>query len=832
MLSNNKTWREEVFKYYSSNIGPSSSSSDDFYEELQEEQEQFDWWKLYEHLKANGKWERPGILKAASLHDVRLEPGSLHWHAMQTNLEYLLMLDVDRLVWSFRKLAGLPTPGTPYGGWEEPKSELRGHFVGHYMSATAKMWASTRNQTVHDRMSAVVSALEKCQVKIGSGYLSAFPAEFFDRFEAVKYVWAPYYTIHKIMVGLLDVYEYAGKTKALDIMTWMVEYFSERVKNVIINHSIERHWTSLNEETGGMNDVLYRLYTITGNKKHLVMAHLFDKPCFLGYLALKIDSLSGFHANTHIPVVIGGQNRYEITGDPLYKDIGITFLDFLNSSHMYATGGSNIGEHWSDPNRLADTLDLNNEESCTTYNTLKVSRHLFRWNKQMEYADHYERALTNGVLPIQRGREPGVMLYFLPLGKGVSKTQSSMPWGTPFDSFWCCYGTAIESFSKMGDSIYFEEHGDPLALYIIQYIASTYNWTSGKMKLHLKVHPITTSDARLRASLTISIGQSQTSLGNINIRIPFWTVSDGAKASLNNENLPLPSPSNFLSIVREWKQNDTVTLDLPVILRTETILGNIQAILFGPYLLVGLSHGDWDLRTGSPNSSLSDWIIPVPPSYKNLLITLTQSPADDDDAPLAFSHSRSSGDSIALKQFPKPGTNHAVDATFRLVPVDDDAGPISSWKDLTGKSVMLEPFGLPGMLVAGPTTDHILKVSTRMDLEACNDLDSAIFKLQAGLDGHAESFSLESVTNKGCFVFGLAHGHGVTLKCQQQVGSRRSLDYSDADFQHAASFKVNAPISNYHSISFIAKGANRDFLLMPFFSITDEDYTVYFDIQP
>ncbi|KAJ6816897.1 uncharacterized protein M6B38_416255 [Iris pallida] len=170
------------------------------------------------------------------------------------------------MLWSFRKTAGLDAPGTPYGGWEAPSMELRGHFVGHYMSATALMWASTHNDTLRNKMSSVVDALYACQKNMGNGYLSAFPTELFDRFEALKDVWAPYYTIHKIMAGLLDQYTLAGNDQALQMVVWMAEYFGNRVKNVIQKYSIERHWLSLNEETGGMNDVLYRLYGITGEK--------------------------------------------------------------------------------------------------------------------------------------------------------------------------------------------------------------------------------------------------------------------------------------------------------------------------------------------------------------------------------------------------------------------------------------------------------------------------------------------------------------------------------------------------------------------------------------
>ncbi|KAL8493184.1 hypothetical protein ACS0TY_024409 [Phlomoides rotata] len=576
LSSKNETWKQEMLSHY--HVTPTDDSTwySLFPRKMLREEDEHDWAMMYRNIKNSKSIQ--GLLNEVSLNDVRLDPKSMHGEAQQTNLEYLLMLDVDRLVWSFRKNAGLDTPGEPYGGWESPTMELRGHFVGHYLSASAQMWASTHNESLKMKMSGVISALSSCQDKIGTGYLSAFPSEFFDRFEAVTPVWAPYYTIHKILAGLLDQYTLCGDDRALKMTKWMVDYFYNRVQNVIAKYTIERHWASLNEETGGMNDVLYKLYSITGDEKHLTLAHLFDKPCFLGLLAVKADGVSGFHANTHIPIVVGSQMRYEVTGDPVYKEIGTNFMDIINSSHSYATGGTSVGEFWSDPKRLAETLRTENEESCTTYNMLKVSRHLFRWTKEMAYADYYERALTNGVLSIQRGRQPGVMIYMLPLVPGGSKAKSYHGWGTQFDSFWCCYGTGIESFSKLGDSIYFEDQGGKTpTLYIIQYISSSLNWRSGNINLRQQVEQLVSAgDPRLRVAITFPSKQTAGGTSTLNFRIPVWTYSNGANATLNGREIPLPSPGNFLSLSKSWTPTDKITLDLPISLRTEAIKGNIH----------------------------------------------------------------------------------------------------------------------------------------------------------------------------------------------------------------------------------------------------------------
>ncbi|KAI3945436.1 hypothetical protein MKW92_021993 [Papaver armeniacum] len=813
LSSKNESWREEMFSHYHLTPTDDSAWSNLFPRKILKEEERMNWEMMYRRLKSPDNLEKGNsFLREVSLHDVRLNINSFHFRAQQTNLEYLLMLDVDSLVWSFRKTANLSTPGQPYGGWEAPTEELRGRFVGHCLSATAQMWASTHNDTLHEKMSAVVSALEACQKEMGTGYLSAFPSEFFDRFESIK----------EILAGLLDQYTLSNNNKALRMMIWMVDYFSNRVQNVIEKYSIERHWMSLNEETGGMNDVLYNLYSITGDLKHLVLAHLFDKPCFLGLLAVKADSLSGFHANTHIPIVVGAQMRYEVTGDPLYKVIGTYFMDVVNSSHTYATGGTSVGEFWSDPKRLASTLKRENEESCTTYNMLKVSHNLFRWTKEMAYADYYERALTNGVLSIQRGTDPGVMIYMLPLGHGESKGRSNHGWGTKFQSFWCCYGTGIESFSKLGDSIYFEEEGNIHGLYIIQFIASSLKWKSGGFVLNQKVEPVASWDPYLKVTFTFSAIEKAGVSSTLNLRIPSWTYSNGLKATLNTDDLPLSSPGNFLSIGRKWGLDDKLTLQMPMSLRTEAVqderpeYASVQAILYGPYLLAGLTNGDWEIKKPRMNS-LSDWVTPVPSSYSSQLVSVSQALGGEE---FVFT---SSNNSLTMEKLPESGTDLSVHATFRLILKDVNSSHLLSLVDYIGKSVMIEPFNLPGMLVVHNGTNNNLRV-TNSEVASEEDNKASLFRVVEGLDLKDGTVSLESEHQKGCFIYSgvsLSEGMKVQLKCKPAS--------TDLDFIKAASFSFRRGFAEYHPISFIAKGAKRNFLMMPLLSLRDEAYSVYFN---
>lgn len=819
LSSHNGTWKEEMFSHYHLTPTDDFAWSNLLPRKMLKEENEFNWEMMYRQMKNKDGLQVPGgLLKEVSLHDVRLDPKSLHGTAQTTNLKYLLMLDVDRLLWSFRKTAGLPTPGEPYLGWEKSDCELRGHFVGHYLSASAKMWASTGNAVLKEKMSALVSGLANCQEKMGTGYLSAFPSEEFDRFEAIQPVWAPYYTIHKILAGLLDQYTFAGNSQALKMVTWMVEYFYNRVQNVIMKYTVEKHYRALNEETGGMNDVLYRLYSITGNTKHLLLAHLFDKPCFLGLLAVQAEDISGFHTNTHIPIVVGSQMRYEVTGDPLYKEISTYFLDIVNSSHSYATGGTSVHEFWTDPKRLANTLGTENEESCTTYNMLKVSRNLFKWTKEIAYADYYERALTNGVLSIQRGTDPGVMIYMLPLGSGSSKARSYHGWGTPFESFWCCYGTGIESFSKLGDSIYFEEEAQTPTLYVIQYIPSSLDWKSGNVLVNQEVDPIHSDDPNLRMTMTFSpkgSGQSST----INLRIPSWTGASGAKVLLNGQSLGNNPNGNFKSVTNKWSSGDKLSLELPINLRTEAIeddrseYASIKAILFGPYLLAAYSSGDWEIKTGL-SDSFSDWITPVPSVYNTFLVTFSQASGKTSFA------LTNSNQSITMEKYPGRGTDSAVHATFRLI-LNDPSAKVTELRDVIGKQVMLEPFNFPGMILGNKGKDEKLAIA-----DSNSEGHSSYFYLVEGLDGKNGTVSLESADNEGCFVYsGLNYESGAQLKLSCK--SKLSLDDG---FNEASSFVMENGASQYHPISFVAKGLTRNFLLAPLLSFIDESYTVYFNM--
>ncbi len=354
----------------------------------------------------------PMKARAFQLQDVHLLEGPFK-HAMELDQQYLLSLDTDRLLHTFRLNAGLPSSAKPLGGWEEPKGELRGHSVGHYLTACAMMYASTGNERLKARGNAVVSGLARCQAKIGSGYLSAYPEEFFDRVEARKRVWAPYYTLHKIYAGLLDMYVYCDNQQALEVCKKFADWVIARNEPL----SQERMQKMLDTEHGGMNEVLANLYGLTGEQKYLKIANRFNHMAVIGPPSKRQDKLTGLHANTQVPKFIGTARQYELTGKEWLKTASTFFWDTVVNERSYVIGGHSDGERFSPKEKLSEAFGPSTTETCNTYNMLKLTRHLFCWEPRAEYADYYERALYNHILASQNP-ETGMMCYYVPLRSG------------------------------------------------------------------------------------------------------------------------------------------------------------------------------------------------------------------------------------------------------------------------------------------------------------------------------------------------------------------------------------------------------------------------------
>jgi len=492
--------------------------------------------------------------------------------AMEADRKYLHSLPPDRLLHTFRINAKIASSADSLGGWEAPDCELRGHFAGgHYLSAVALMYASTGDDDLKKNGDVVVAELAKCQKGLNDGgYLSAFPVEVFDRLRNREKVWAPFYTIHKIMAGLLDMYLYTGNEQALEVVEKMAGWTAGYTGSLSYDH-MQR---ILGTEYGGMGEVLSNLYAVTGKPYYLHVAQRFDKKWFFDPLASHRDELKGLHVNTHIPQVIAAARYYELTGDRYYRDIAEYFWDEVVSERSYCTGGTSNRESWNtDPGKLAAELSTTTTEDCCAYNMMKLTRHLFGWSPDARYMDYYERLVFNHRLGTINP-EDGTMMYYLPLASGYWKT-----FGKPYDSLWCCTGTGSEEYAKLTDTIYF--HDDD-SLYVNLYIDSNLEWL--EKGLHIK------QETRFpeQPGTTITISAKNPQRFELNLRIPYW--AQGGSVKLNGAALQaFSSPSSYLTLNRVWKAGDKIELNLPMGLHVDSMPDDqsMQAMMYGPLVLAG-----------------------------------------------------------------------------------------------------------------------------------------------------------------------------------------------------------------------------------------------------
>jgi hypothetical protein len=514
----------------------------------------------------------PPAAEAFPLRDVRLLDGPFR-DGQQRGLAYLMRLDPDRLLHTFRLNAGLPTSATPYGGWEAPDVELRGHSLGHYLTACALTYEATGDERLKARALALVTELRKVQEALPSrgmhaGYLSAFPEELFDRVEARQAVWAPYYTLHKIMAGLLDVHRATGDPAALETAKAMAAWVGFRAARLT-----DAQWQAMLEtEFGGMEDALVELYASTGDPEHLRLSRLFDHRAVFDPLARGEDPLDGLHANTQIPKAIGAARDCEVTGEPRYCAVSKTFWERVALHRSYAIGGHSEDEHFSPVTHLSRHLGETTAETCNTYNMLKLSRRLFRRDADPARIEFYERGLFNHILASQ-DPATGMVTYYVPLKPGAWRTYS-----TPEGSFWCCVGTGMENPARYGEAIY-ARHGDSLLVNL--FLASELTWREKGLRVRQETR--FPDEDRTRIGLALEKPERFT----LRVRHPAW-ARKGFAVSVNGKAQPIDGgPGSYATVEREWRDGDVVEVRLPMGLRFEALPDDAGrgAFLLGPIVL-------------------------------------------------------------------------------------------------------------------------------------------------------------------------------------------------------------------------------------------------------
>lgn len=514
------------------------------------------------------------------MENIKLEEGMFK-ESQELGLEYILKMDVDRMLAPSFEMANLPTPNgvARYGGWEKKGASnwgwsadtftLAGHTLGHWMSAAAVMYASTGNEEIKERLDYAVTKLKYIQDTTKSGYIGGCSEETFtkcfngDTGWANNY-WVPWYGVHKIYQGLIDAYEFTGNTEALNVCVNFADWAMDGL-NRMTDSQVQ---SMLNVEYGGMNDVFAQLYSLTGREEYLVTARRFTHDNILNPLINSEDKLAGLHANTQIPKIIGAAEIFENDSEK-YQSYGKGakfFWDRVVNHRSFVIGGNSVSEHFEAVG--LESLHHKTAESCNTYNMLKLTEHLYNWEQKSEYMDYYEKALYNHVLGSQ---DPltGNKMYFVSLLQGHYRI-----YGTPFDSFWCCTGTGMENPGRYTKCIYFK-NGDEM--FVNLYIPSTVKWEEKGLTLTQE----TNYPYEDKVNITVTEGEADATL---KLRVPAW-AKKGAKATYNGTTYE-KRENGYLEIAGSFKKGDVIELTIPMVLEIYNSRANNQvAFTYGPVVL-------------------------------------------------------------------------------------------------------------------------------------------------------------------------------------------------------------------------------------------------------
>lgn len=529
-------------------------------------------------------------VKCFNLNDVRLLPSRFKEN-MDRDSVWMVSIDVNRLLHSFRTTAGVFAGREggymtveKLGGWESLDCELRGHITGHILSAYSLMYAATGSEVFKLKGDSLVNGLSEVQKAYGTGYLSAFPEELINRNIRGTSVWAPWYTLHKILSGLIDQYLYSGNSQALNLAQGMANWAYAKLHN--LDDGVRRKM--IRNEFGGINESFYNLYALTGNDDYRWLATFFYHNDVIDPLKKRIDDLGTKHTNTFIPKVLAEARNYELNGDIASKNLSEFFWKTMIDKHTFAPGCSSDKEHFFDTNRFSEHISGYTGETCCTYNMLKLSKHLFCWNATSDIADYYERALYNHILG-QQDPKTGMVAYFLPLKTGSHKVYS-----TPFNSFWCCVGSGFESHAKYAESIYF--HNDK-GVFVNLFIPSVLSWKEKNVEI------TQFTDFPYEDEVHFKIATEEPSQFTVYLRHPSWSKNVDVK--INGKKLRVRTNSNgYIEIDRTWKSGDEIFVKYHMDLHWEytTDNKNIAALLYGPVVLAG-KLGTEGMKAPAPYSN-------------------------------------------------------------------------------------------------------------------------------------------------------------------------------------------------------------------------------------
>ena len=518
------------------------------------------------------------------------------------NRDYVVSLKNKNLLQNFYMEAGLWNPQIQlnnaagreqaediHWGWESPTCQLRGHFLGHWLSAAAYIAASTGDTEVRGKAEAIVSELARIQEVNGGRWVASIPEKYFFWIAQGKPVWAPHYTVHKTFMGLIDMYKLTGDRQSLDVAEKFATWYADWTKGF----SRDQMDDILDVETGGMLEVWADLYGITKKPVYLELLSRYRRGRLFDALLAGKDVLSNKHANTTIPEAQGAARAYEVTGDAKWRDIVMAYWkSAVTDRGYYATGGQTSGEIWTAPFKLSARLGDKNQEHCVVYNMIRLADYLYRWTGDIQYLDYIERNIYNGILA-QQHPATGQVTYFLPLEAGAHKT-----WGSATNDFWCCHGSLVQAQSRHDRYIYYTS---PEAVTVAQYIPSEASIQQSGSEVKITQTLVNEADDHRvhrdddpagrpgRWVVDIKVTSAKPANFTLKLRIPWWARNP--TLSINGKDEAMEGkPSTYVSLRRAWN-SDQLRLTLPKGLSAVPLPDRPEMVAFmdGPVVLAGLT---------------------------------------------------------------------------------------------------------------------------------------------------------------------------------------------------------------------------------------------------
>ena len=519
----------------------------------------------------------PQKIKTFPVSEVRLTTGVFK-NAESLDKCYLLGLNPDRLLAPYMKEAGLLPKAENYPNWEN--TGLDGHIGGHYLSALSYMYASTGDAEIKARLDYFLSEMKRCQDASGNGYLCGVPGgkaiwkEIKDgKINANPFGlnnrWVPLYNIHKTYAGLRDAYVVAGQEDAKDMLIALTDWMMELVSGL----NDEQIQDMLRSEHGGLNEIFADVYGITGDEKYLELAKRFSHRVVLDPLLEKKDALTGMHANTQIPKVIGFKRIADLGSNKDWSEASEFFWNTVVNNRSVSIGGNSVREHFHKSDDFSSMMTSEQgPETCNTYNMLRLTKMLYQTSANTSYMDYYERALFNHILSSQNPVQGG-LVYFTPMRSGHYRVYSQ-----PQNCFWCCVGSGMENHAKYGEMIYALRDKE---LIINLFIASELNWKETGMVFTQK-----TSFPEMESTKVV-VNTSKTKKMKISFRCPEWIDKDRVAFMVNGKKVEAVLNNGYYTLDRKWNDGDEIEMSLPMNLRAVQLpdKSSYYSFMYGPIVL-------------------------------------------------------------------------------------------------------------------------------------------------------------------------------------------------------------------------------------------------------